>query len=112
MRQREGCEQSGRPGRPVVASAPKWVLATAGLSLPRSQVEMSDFDLVGGSGPRRRCAGSPRFCWLASDDVEVVRRRLFDAVGAERARKERASKTYADWCFERRTRLPPAWTLG
>ena len=43
---------------------------------------------------------------------EVVRRRLFDAVGAERARKERASKTYADWCFERRTRLPPAWTLG
>ena len=52
---------------------------------------------------------------LANDDAEVaevVRRRLFDAVGAERAWKERASKTYADWCFERRTRLPPAWTLG
>ena len=40
----------------------------------------------------------------------MVRRRLFDHIGDERSRKK-VSRLYADWCFERRERLPPQWTL-
>ena len=50
---------------------------------------------------------------LANDETEVsevVRRRLFDHIGGNRLRK-RVSRHYADWCFERRERLPPQWTL-
>ncbi|MXW36130.1 MAG: AAA family ATPase, partial [Chloroflexi bacterium] len=50
---------------------------------------------------------------MANDETEVsevVRRRLFDAIGEERFRKK-VSRVYADWCFERRERLPPQWTL-
>ena len=82
------------------------------VSLPRSQVEMSDFDLAWQERITKVVRRVARDL-LANDDAEVaevVRRRLFDAVGAERARKK-VSKTYADWCFERRTRLPPEWTL-
>ncbi len=41
---------------------------------------------------------------------EGVRRRSFGHLGDDRFRK-RASRGYADWCFERRERLPPQWTL-
>jgi hypothetical protein len=40
---------------------------------------------------------------------EVIRRRLFESIGKESIRKNIAKK-YADWCFERRDRLPPEWT--
>ena len=48
---------------------------------------------------------------IANDEAEigdVVRRRLFEDLGDERIRK-RVSKTCADWCFERTTRLPFEW---
>lgn len=82
------------------------------ISLPRSQVEMSDFDMAWQDKIMkvvRRVAKD----LLANDETEVsevVRRRLFDAIGEERFRKK-VSRVYADWCFERRERLPPQWTL-
>ena len=82
------------------------------ISLPRSQVEMSDFDLAWQDKITkvvRRVAKD----LLANDETEVsevVRRRLFDDIGQDRFRKK-VSKAYADWCFERRERLPPEWTL-
>jgi hypothetical protein len=49
---------------------------------------------------------------IANDEAEigeVVRRRLFEDFGSERARK-RVARTFADWCFTRRAQLPPEWT--
>ena len=82
------------------------------ISLPRSQVEMSDFDMAWQNKitkvVRRVAKGL-----LANDETEVsevVRRRLFDDIGQDRFRKK-VSRVYADWCFERRAQLPPQWTL-
>ena len=82
------------------------------ISLPRSQVEMSDFDMAWQNKITkvvRRVAKD----LLANDETEVsevVRRRLFDQIGQDRFRKK-VSRLYADWCFERRAQLPPQWTL-
>ncbi len=81
------------------------------ISLPRSQVEMTDWDMQWQDKITkvvRRVAKD----LIANDETEiseVIRRRLFDEVGNDRVRK-RVSKTYADWCFERRAQLPPEWT--
>jgi predicted AAA+ superfamily ATPase len=81
------------------------------ISLPRSQVEMTDWDMQWQEKITkivRRVAKD----LIANDEVEigeVVRRRLFEDIGNERIRKN-VAKTYADWCFERRAQLPPEWT--
>jgi hypothetical protein len=81
------------------------------ISLPRSQVEMTDWDLQWQERITkvvRRVAKD----LIANDEAEigeVVRRRLFEHLGSERNRK-RVAKTFADWCFERRAQLPPEWT--
>ena len=81
------------------------------ISLPRSQVEMTDFDIEWQDKITkvvRRVAKD----LIANDETEigeVVRRRLFDDLGDEKMRA-RVCKTYADWCFERRAQLPPEWT--
>jgi hypothetical protein len=81
------------------------------ISLPRSQVEMTDWDMQWQERITkvvRRVAKD----LIANDETEiseVVRRRLFDDLGSERVRKN-VSKVYADWCFERRAQLPPEWT--
>jgi len=81
------------------------------ISLPRSQVEMTDFDLEWQDRITkvvRRVAKD----LIANDETEiseVVRRRLFDDLGPDRERRK-VSKAYADWCFERRAQLPPEWT--
>ena len=81
------------------------------ISLPRSQVEMTEFDLQWQDKITkvvRRVAKD----LIANDETEiseVVRRRLFDDLGPGRERKK-VSKAYADWCFERRAQLPPEWT--
>ncbi len=81
------------------------------ISLPRSQVEMtaSDQDWQDKiSKVVRRVAKD----LIANDETEiseVVRRRLFQDLGSEKIRKN-VSKTYGDWCFERRAQLPPEWT--
>ncbi len=85
--------------------------SAAVISLPRSEVEMTDFDLLWQERITkvvRRVAKD----LIANDEAEiseVVRRRLFDTLGDERTRTK-VAKAYADWCFERRAQLPPEWT--
>ena len=70
------------------------------ISLPRSQVEMTEFDLQWQDKITkvvRRVAKD----LIANDETEiseVVRRRLFDDYGPDRVR-QKVSKAYADWCF-------------
>ena len=84
--------------------------AAAVISLPRSQVEMTDWDQQWQARLTkvvRRVAHD----LIANDESEiseVVRRRLFEDLGNVRIRKK-VAKTYADWCFERNARLPPEW---
>lgn len=85
--------------------------SAAVISLPRSQVEMSEWDAEWQDKITkvvRRVAKD----LIANDEAEiseVIRRRLFDGLGKESVRKA-VAKTYADWCFERRAQLPPEWT--
>jgi hypothetical protein len=85
--------------------------AAAIISLPRSQVEMTDYDFTWQEKINkvvRRVAKD----LIANDEAEigdVVRKRLFEDIGSEKVRKA-VSKTYADWCFDKRNQLPPEWT--
>ncbi|HZR59049.1 MAG TPA: DUF499 domain-containing protein [Terriglobales bacterium] len=85
--------------------------SAAVISLPRSQVEMSDYDLQWQEKINkvvRRVAKD----LIANDEAEiseVVRKRLFEEIGSDKIRKS-VAKAYADWCFERRNQLPPEWT--
>jgi len=81
------------------------------ISLPRSQVEMTEWDQDWQekiSRVVRRVAKD----LIANDETEiseVVRRRLFQDLGSEKIRKN-VAKAFGDWCFERRAQLPPEWT--
>jgi|SRR5882672_9971396 len=81
------------------------------ISLPRSQVEMTEWDQEWQdriSKVVRRVAKD----LIVNDETEiseVVRRRLFQDLGSEKIRKNIA-KAFGDWCFERRAQLPPEWT--
>ncbi len=81
------------------------------ISLPRSQVEMTDWDQEWQTRITkvvRRVAKD----LIANDEAEiseVVRRRLFEDLGPEKKRRT-VAKLYADWCYERRAQLPPEWT--
>ena len=81
------------------------------ISLPRSQVEMTDWDLDWQERITkvvRRVAKD----LISNDEAEiseVVRRRLFEDIGRDTMRKA-VAKTYADWCFEHRAELPSEWT--
>src|SRR5437667_4591567 len=81
------------------------------ISLPRSQVEMTEWDQQWQdriSKVVRRVAKD----LIANDETEiseVVRRRLFQDLGAEKTRRQ-VAKAFGDWCFERRAQLPPEWT--
>jgi hypothetical protein len=85
--------------------------SAAVISLPRSQVEMTDWDMQWQDKITkvvRRVAKD----LIANDETEiseVVRRRLFEGIGSDRIRKN-VSREYADWCFERRAQLPAEWT--
>ncbi len=81
------------------------------ISLPRSQVEMTDWDMEWQdriSKVVRRVAKD----LIANDEAEiseVIRRRLFQDLGSEKTRRS-VAKAFGDWCFERRAQLPPEWT--
>lgn len=80
-------------------------------SLPRSQVEMTDWDLQW-QEKIMKVVGSVAKHLIVNDEAEiaeVVRRRLFEDLGPESVRK-RVARAFADWCFERRAQLPPEWT--
>ena len=84
--------------------------AAAVISLPRSQVEMTDWDQQWQEKITKvvRRVAQDLIANDESEISEVVRRRLFEDLGKERVRRK-VSKTYADWCFERTARLPPEW---
>lgn len=81
------------------------------ISLPRSQVEMTDWDQEWQdkiSKVVRRVAKD----LIVNDETEiseVVRRRLFEDLGSDRVRRS-VARIFGDWCFERRAQLPPEWT--
>jgi hypothetical protein len=85
------------------------------ISLPRSQVEMTDWDRQWQDKITkvvRRVAKD----LIANDETEiseVVRLRLFEDINSDHVRKaaKSVSKSYADWCFERRAQLPPEMTV-
>ena len=95
----------------LTVAVPRTSNAAAVISLPRSQVEMTDWDQQWQERITkvvRRVAQD----LIANDEAEigeVVRRRLFENLGPEKARK-RVAKNYAQWCFERSAFLPPEWT--
>ncbi len=80
------------------------------ISLPRSQVEMTERDQEWQdriSKVVRRVAKD----LIANDEAEiaeVVRRRLFEDLGSERTRQT-VARNFAEWCFARRAQLPPEW---
>ena len=85
--------------------------AAAVISLPRSQVEMTEWDQQWQERITKVVRRVARDL-IANDESEiseVVRRRLFEDIGGERVR-QRVAKAYADWCFERSARLPSEWT--
>lgn len=84
--------------------------AAAVISLPRSQVEMTDWDREWQDKITKVVRRVARDL-IANDESEiseVVRRRLFEELGDDRVRKK-VAKAYADWCFERTARLPSEW---
>jgi hypothetical protein len=81
------------------------------ISLPRSQVEMTDWDQQWQERITKIVKRVSKDL-LVNDEAEigeVVRLRLFDDLGKETVRKA-VARSYADWCFERRAQLPPEWT--
>jgi len=89
------------------------------ISLPRSQVEMTEWDLQW-QDKIVKVIGAVAKPLLVNDEgeiSEVIRRRLFenldfskpDNQGVVKAARSVAKK-FADWCFERRAQLPPEWT--
>ncbi len=81
------------------------------ISLPRSQVEMTDWDLQWQEKITKvvRRVAKDLIVNDESEISEVVRRRLFEKLGDEQVRRN-VAKAFADWCFERRAQLPPEWT--
>ncbi len=82
------------------------------ISLPRSQVEMTDWDLQWQERITKvvRRVAKDLIVNEEAEISEVVRRRLFEDLGPERVRRK-VAREYADWVFERRAQLPPAWTV-
>ena len=81
------------------------------VSLPRSQVEMTDTDREW-QDRITKVVNRVAQDLIASDESEiseVVRRRLFEDLGNPRTH-QRVARAYADWCFERSARLPSEWT--
>ena len=84
--------------------------AAAVISLPRSQVEMTEWDQQWQERITKvvRRVARDMIVNDESEISEVVCRRLFGDLGKPRVRKK-VAKTYADWCFERTARLPAEW---
>lgn len=80
------------------------------ISLPRSQTEMTDWD-VEWQEKILHVVGAVAKAVIVNDEAEiseVVRRRLFEDLGDERVRR-RVAKAFADWCYDRRAQLPPEY---
>ena len=83
------------------------------ISLPRSQTEMTEYDMAWQEKITKvvRRVSKDLIVNDEGEIAEVIRRRLFDDLPKEKERiRRRVAKEYADWCFERRNRLPSEWT--
>jgi Protein of unknown function (DUF499) len=81
------------------------------VSLPKSPVEMTEWDLQW-QDRITKVVGAVAKPLLVNDEgeiSEVIRRRLFEDLGSDRTCKN-VARAFADWCFERRNQLPPEWT--
>lgn len=85
--------------------------AAAVISLPRSQVEMTDWDRQWQERITKVVRRVARDLIIndESEISEVVRRRLFEDLGSARIRGG-VARRYSEWCFERRAQLPPNFT--
>jgi hypothetical protein len=84
--------------------------SAAVISLPRSQVEMTEFD-VAWQDKISKVVSRVAKNLIANDEAEiseVIRRRLFEDLGDIKTRRT-VAKVYTDWCFERTERLPSEW---
>jgi hypothetical protein len=84
------------------------------ISLPRSQVEMTDHDRVWQEKITKvvRRVGRDLIANDEGEIAEVIRRRLFEEFDPKAKVKIReAARAYAAWCYERRNQLPPEWTM-
>lgn len=81
------------------------------IALPRSQVEMTDWDQEWQDKITKvvRRVAKDLIVTDEAEISEVLRRRLFQDLGSERTRHN-VAKTFGDWCFEWRAQLPPEWT--
>jgi hypothetical protein len=83
------------------------------ISLPRSQVEMTEHDRVWQEKITKVVKRVAQDL-IANDEAEiadVVRRRLFEEFDEKtKAIAREAARAYAVWCYERRNQLPPEWT--
>jgi hypothetical protein len=103
------------PFRDFLANLVRALTGTTGsaamISLPQSKPEMSDWDIRWQDIVVKEVNRVAKNL-IANDEAEiseVVRRRLFEDLGGEKARKN-VAKAFADWCFERRAQLPVEWT--
>ena len=83
------------------------------ISLPRSEVEMTDWDFEWQQKITKvvRRVAKDLIAVNEAEISEVIRRRLFEDIGNEKTRKT-ICKAYADWCFERNAQLPREWTAN
>lgn len=84
--------------------------SAAVISLPRSQVEMTQFD-IDWQEKISKVVSRVSKNLIANDEAEiseVIRRRLFEDLGDIKTRRT-VAKAYTDWCFERIERLPSEW---
>lgn len=81
------------------------------ISLPRSQVEMTPFDLEWQERITKETRRVARELIVNEEGeiAEVLRRRLLEDLGSEKTRQT-VCKSYASWCFDRRAQLPAEWT--
>lgn len=80
------------------------------ISLPRSQVEMTEWDIAWQDKITKvvKRVAKDLISNDESEISEVVRKRLFDDIGDSKKIKN-ICKEYAQWAFERRAQLPPEW---
>ncbi len=88
--------------------------AAAVVSLPRSQVEMTDYD-VEQQEKITKVVRRVAMDLIANDEAEiaeVIRRRLFEGLDDDKVNKARraTAKAFAEWTFQQRKQLPGEWT--
>jgi len=109
-RHRDMCDQFHAFIQNLTVAATGALNCAVMISLPRSQVEMTDWDIAWQDKITKvvKRVAKDLISNDESEISEVVRKRLFDDIGDSRKIKN-ICKEYAQWAFERRAQLPPEW---